>query len=77
MSKEKLNNLFKPFSRSDNLFNGQGKGTGLGLVLGCGLAGLHGGRAWLESEKGHGTQALVALPAEKNSEFAIAKQKSA
>ena len=42
---------------------GTGTGTGLGLALVRGLAEVHGGRAWLESEEGTGTRAFVALPA--------------
>jgi signal transduction histidine kinase len=61
--KEKLDLLFKPFSQADNHYGAQGKGTGLGLALVRGLAGLHGGRAWIESEEGNGTRICVVLPA--------------
>ena len=63
--KEKLAQIFKPFAQVDNRFDreGTGTGTGLGLALVRGLAEVHGGRAWLESEEGTGTRAFVALPA--------------
>ena len=62
--KEKLDRLFQPFSQTDNHYNNQNGGTGLGLALVRGLAELHGGRAWLESEEGMGTRAVVVLQAQ-------------
>ena len=60
--KEKLELVFKPFAQIDNRYDRQAPGTGLGLALVRGLAQLHGGRAWIESEAGRGTRAYVALP---------------
>jgi two-component system cell cycle sensor histidine kinase PleC len=60
--REKLDKIFKPFSQVDNRYDRQGGGTGLGLALVRGLAELHGGRAWLESEPGKGCRAYVVLP---------------
>ena len=62
--KEKLAQIFKPFAQVDNRYDreGAGTGTGLGLALVRGLAEVHGGGAWLESEEGTGTRAYVALP---------------
>jgi two-component system cell cycle sensor histidine kinase PleC len=62
--REKLDKIFTPFSQVDNRYDRQAGGTGLGLALVRGLAELHGGRAWLESEYGKGTRAYVVLPAE-------------
>jgi len=59
---EKLARIFQPFSQIDNRFDREAGGTGLGLALVQGLAQLHGGRAWLESEPGHGTRAYLYFP---------------
>ena len=52
--REKLDKIFTPFSQVDNRYDRQAGGTGLGLALVRGLAELHGGRAWIESERGRG-----------------------
>jgi two-component system cell cycle sensor histidine kinase PleC len=62
--REKLDRIFTPFSQVDNRYDRQAGGTGLGLALIRGLAELHGGRAWLESEPGKGCCAYVVLPTE-------------
>jgi two-component system cell cycle sensor histidine kinase PleC len=60
--REKLDRIFTPFNQVDNRYDRQAGGTGLGLALIRGLAELHGGRAWLESEPGRGCCAYVVLP---------------
>jgi two-component system, cell cycle sensor histidine kinase PleC len=62
--RDKLDKIFTPFSQVDNRYDRQAGGTGLGLALVRGLAELHGGRAWLESEFGKGCRAYVVLPTE-------------
>jgi len=62
ISREKIDRVFKPFSQVDNRYDRQSGGTGLGLALVRGLCELHGGRAWIESEPGKGTRAIVVLP---------------
>jgi two-component system cell cycle sensor histidine kinase PleC len=60
--REKLDMIFTPFNQVDNRFDRQAGGTGLGLSLVRGLAELHGGRAWMESEFGRGCSVFVTLP---------------
>ena len=60
--KEKIDRIFKPFSRVDNRYDSENGGTGLGLALVRGLVELHGGRTWMESEPGKGTRVFVVLP---------------
>jgi two-component system cell cycle sensor histidine kinase PleC len=59
---DKLGQIFTPFNQVDNRFDRQAGGTGLGLALVRGLAELHGGRAWMESEYGKGCSVFVSLP---------------
>jgi two-component system cell cycle sensor histidine kinase PleC len=60
--KDKVSRIFKPFSRVDNRYDSENSGTGLGLALVRGLAELHDGRAWMDSEEGKGTRVHVVLP---------------
>jgi two-component system cell cycle sensor histidine kinase PleC len=60
--RDKLDKIFAPFSQVDNRYDRQAGGTGLGLALVRGLAELHGGRAWVESEFGKGCSVFVNLP---------------
>jgi two-component system cell cycle sensor histidine kinase PleC len=62
---EKMDMVFKPFSQVDNRFDRQAGGTGLGLALVRGLAELHGGTAWMESEYGKGCSVFVTLPVKR------------
>jgi two-component system cell cycle sensor histidine kinase PleC len=60
--RDKIDNIFKPFSQVDNRYDRQAGGTGLGLALVRGLSELHSGRAWVESEFGKGCSVFVNLP---------------
>ena len=70
--REKLDVIFAPFNQVDNRFDRQAGGTGLGLSLVRGLAELHGGRAWMESEFGRGCSVFVTLPLEQAETLASA-----
>jgi len=69
---EKMDMVFKPFSQVDNRFDRQAGGTGLGLALVRGLAELHGGTAWMESEYGKGCSVFVTLPVKQARDAAAA-----
>jgi len=60
---DKVDKVFSPFNQVDNRFDRQAGGTGLGLALVRGLAELHGGRAWMESDYGRGCSVFVTIPA--------------
>jgi two-component system cell cycle sensor histidine kinase PleC len=62
--RDKIESIFQPFNQVDNRFDRQSGGTGLGLALVRGLAELHGGHAWMESEYGRGCAVYVTLPTE-------------
>ncbi|HEY8697945.1 MAG TPA: ATP-binding protein, partial [Rhizomicrobium sp.] len=70
---ELLERVFSPFNQIDNRYNRQAGGTGLGLSLVRGLAQLHGGDAWIESELGHGVRAFVRFPMASEEEIAPAR----
>ena len=69
---DKVDKIFSPFNQVDNRFDRQAGGTGLGLALVRGLAELHGGRAWLESEYGKGCSVFVTLPTRQQEAVAAA-----
>ena len=62
ISSELLDKIFTPFNQVDNRYNRNAGGTGLGLSLVRGLAELHGGKAWIDSDTGQGTRAHVYFP---------------
>jgi two-component system, sensor histidine kinase and response regulator len=53
---EKQASIFSPFTQADTSTTRQYGGTGLGLTISERMAGMMGGRLWLESEVGIGTQ---------------------
>jgi two-component system sensor histidine kinase/response regulator len=56
ISKEKQAAIFSPFTQADTSTTRKYGGTGLGLSISARLAAMMGGRIWLESEMGKGTQ---------------------
>jgi len=54
--------IFEPFAQTNNGFDRDVGGSGLGLALVRGLSELHGGRAWIESKEGQGTHVHVTFP---------------
>jgi signal transduction histidine kinase len=59
---EKLPFIFEKFYRVDNSLTRETGGTGLGLANVKHIAKAHGGRAWVQSTSGVGSQFFVALP---------------
>ena len=53
--------IFEEFQQTD-VGVGQREGTGLGLALSKRLVELHGGRIWVESERGHGSRFVFTMP---------------
>jgi signal transduction histidine kinase len=62
---EDLVNLFKPFSQVDGPYARASEGSGLGLVISRCFVEAHGGTFVLESAPGHGTTAIITLPANR------------
>ena len=62
ISSEDQNKLFKPFEQVDTRLTRKYKGTGLGLSLCRQLVELHGGRIWVESEAGKGSNFIFVIP---------------
>lgn len=53
---DKLQLIFDPFSQADTSTTRKYGGTGLGLTISARLAGMMGGKIWVESEEGRGSQ---------------------
>src|SRR5208337_260543 len=53
---EKQELIFEPFSQADSTTTRKYGGTGLGLTISTRLVEMMGGKMWVESEMGRGTQ---------------------
>lgn len=62
MDEKKINNLFQIDQNISTLGTAKEKGTGLGLILCKEFVELQGGKIWIESKKGKGTQIFFTLP---------------
>ena len=65
IAKEDLPKLFKKFGQVGNRTPGDVHGTGLGLAISKELVELHGGRIWVESDRGKGARFNFTLPVGK------------
>ncbi|MGC4071060.1 MAG: ATP-binding protein [Nibricoccus sp.] len=72
LSKEQIGRLFQEFGQADASTTRKFGGTGLGLTICRRLANLHGGRMWVESEPGRGSQFKFTILAEEADASAIA-----
>jgi len=54
--------VFDRFYRAEEAMTSKTKGAGLGLYLVRAVIEAHGGRIWVQSEKGHGATFIFALP---------------
>ena len=75
---DKLSNIFNSFEQADSTYSRQYGGTGLGLSICMQLAGLMGGRLWVESKVGQGSifHFNVPLPCSRN-ELAAGNEQAA
>jgi CheY-like chemotaxis protein len=62
ISEEDQNRIFEPFQQLDNSIRRLYGGSGLGLTISKQFIELHGGKMWLESQRGKGTTFLFSLP---------------
>jgi len=62
IKKKDMDRLFKPFEQLEMCLNKENNGTGLGLALSKNIVELHGGKMWVESEFGKGSNFIFTLP---------------
>jgi signal transduction histidine kinase len=66
IAKDDIPKLFQSFQQLESPFQKRYGGTGLGLFLTKRLVELHGGKIWVESEKGKGARFTVLIPVRSN-----------
>lgn len=62
--KDKINSIFEPFKQADESITRVYQGTGLGLAIVKQTVEAQGGKVWVESEEGKGSQFYVEIPYE-------------
>ncbi|MEA3346122.1 MAG: ATP-binding protein [Chloroflexota bacterium] len=62
ISKQEQEHIFDRFYRAEGAMTSKTEGAGLGLYLVRAIIKAHGGKIWVESEKGHGATFIFALP---------------
>ena len=69
ISQTDLKRIFEVFYRGDPSRNGSIAGNGLGLAICQRIIKDHGGKIWIRSESGEGTEVMVLLPLRKGREL--------
>jgi PAS domain S-box-containing protein len=68
INEDDMERLFQPFEQLENSHLNKHEGTGLGLALCKRIVELHGGRIWVESEAGKGSDFKFIIPVKVNND---------